>query len=154
MSHITCNIIELCIFKKENGQPRYLLLHRTKDENIYPNIWQFITGSIEENEKAADAAVRELLEETGLKPKSLWVVPYVLSFYNADWDSVNLCPFFAAEIQDSRSVQISDEHDDFGWFTYDEAIHKLELPIWKEGLRIVNEYIVLSGEGANLHRIF
>ena len=123
MSLITCNLIELCVFKKESGQPRYLLLHRTKDEKIYPNLWQFITGSIEENEKAADAAVRELSEETGLKPKSIWVVPYVLSFYNADWDSVNLCPFFAAEIQDSRSVQISDEHDDFGWFTYDEAIH-------------------------------
>jgi len=154
MSLINCNLIELCVFKKENDQPRYLLLHRTKDEIIYPNVWQFITGSIEENEKAADAAMRELSEETGLKPKSLWVVPYVLSFYNAGWDSVNLCPFIAAEIQDNKSVEISEEHDDFGWFTYDEAIHKLELPSWKEGLRIVNEYIVLSGEGANLHRMF
>lgn len=154
MALISCNLIELCVFKRENDQPRYLLLHRTKEEKIYPNLWQFITGSIEGDEKAADAAVRELMEETGLKPTSLWIVPIVLSFYHADSDSVNLCPFFAAEIQERKSVKISDEHDDFGWFVYDEAISKLELPEWKKGLKIAHDYIACAGEAANLHRLF
>ena len=154
MSNLNSSIIELSVFKIENNQPRYLLLHRTKEEKIYPNIWQFITGSIEGNEKAVDAALRELSEETGLKPKSLWVIPYVLSFYNADWDSMNLCPFFAAEVEGRDTIRLSDEHDDFGWFSYDEAVRKLVWPSWKEGLRIVNEYIVDQGEAANLHRVF
>jgi 8-oxo-dGTP pyrophosphatase MutT (NUDIX family) len=154
MSILSSSIIELCAFKIENGQPLYLLLHRTKDEGVYPNIWQFITGSIEKNEKAADAALRELSEETGLKPKSFWVVPYILSFYNAEWDSVNLCPFFATEISIGSSVVLSNEHDHFGWFTYDDAIAKLVWPSWKEGLRIVHEYIAGLPNTANMHRIF
>jgi dATP pyrophosphohydrolase len=154
MSKLSSSIIELSVFKIENNQTRYLLLHRTKEEKIYPNLWQFITGSIEGNEKAVEAALRELKEETGLKPKSLWVVPFVLSFYNAEWDSVNLCPFFAAEVDGKDIIHLSDEHDDFGWFSYDEAIKKLVWPSWKEGLRIVNDYIVRQGDSAELHKIF
>ena len=154
MSRVVGNLIELCVFKKEKGIPFFLLLHRTKDEKLYPNIWQFITGSIEDNENAVDASLRELAEETGLKAKSLWVVPYVISFYDAGWDSINLCPFFAAEVQADDSVRISDEHDDFGWYTYEEAIEKLPWPDWKEGLRIVHQYILADGETAGTHKLF
>ncbi|MBA4312471.1 MAG: NUDIX pyrophosphatase [Chlorobiaceae bacterium] len=155
MSKISSSIVEVCVFKKENSQVKYLLLHRTADEKVYPNLWQFITGSIEGNEKAKEAAIRELAEETGLKPESLWVVPYVLSFYNVEWDSVNLCPFFAVKVDSDSSIQISDEHDDFGWFSYDEAIQKLVWPSWREGLRIVNEYITRDRDShTDIHRIF
>lgn len=154
MPVLESKLIEVCVFKKEIKHPLYLLLHRAGGEKIYPNIWQFITGSIEDKERAVDAAIREVIEETGIKPTAIWVVPCVLSFYDANSDTINVCPFFAAEVNENISVQLSSEHDNFGWFTYDEAIHRLELPSWKEGLRIVNEYIVLSGEGANLQRIF
>jgi dATP pyrophosphohydrolase len=155
MSKISSSIVELCVFKKESGKVKYLLLHRTVDEKVYPNLWQFITGSIEENEKAKDAAIRELAEETGLKPKSLWIVPYVLSFYNSEWDSVNLCPFFATEVHGDSLIQLSDEHDDFGWFSYEEAIQKLVWPSWREGLKIVNEYIIANKDiHSDIHQIF
>lgn len=52
------------------GQPRYLVLHRSKTEKVYPGIFQFITAAIE-------AAKREMLEEIRVSPKNLWVVLYV-----------------------------------------------------------------------------
>lgn len=154
MTLLNSNIIELCLYKSENGKPLFLLLHRTKDEEVYPDIWQFITGSIESGEKAVDAALRELQEETGLKPDAFWVVPYVMSFYNADWDSINLSPFFAAEVNNGDSILLSDEHDQFGWFSFEEASRKLLWPSWKEGIRIVNDFIVTGGSSSSMERIF
>ncbi|MBI5475805.1 MAG: NUDIX pyrophosphatase [Ignavibacteriales bacterium] len=154
MSIISSSIVELCVFKIENNKAYFLLLHRTKEEKVYPDLWQFVTGSIEKNEKAADAALRELKEETGLLAKSFWVVPYVLSFYNAEWDSVNLCPFFAAEVDQSAAITLSDEHDDYVWFEYDAAIDQLVWPSWKEGLRIVHEFIINQSKSGNMHKLF
>ena len=98
MTYVASEIVEASIFKMIGGQPLYLLLHRTTREKIYPGLWQFISGSIEKNEKAADAALREISEETGFIPEAFWVAPRVLSFYDAAWDSLNLVPFFAAQI--------------------------------------------------------
>ncbi|MDI6768026.1 MAG: NUDIX domain-containing protein [Bacteroidota bacterium] len=154
MALLVSKLIEVCVFKNGDKHPLYLLLHRVGGEKIYPNIWQFITGSIESNEKAADAAVREVIEETGIKPTAIWVVPYILSFYDASSDTVNVCPFFAAQVNENTAVRLSEEHDDFGWFTYDEVISKLELPEWRKGLKIAHEYIACAGEAANLHRLF
>jgi 8-oxo-dGTP pyrophosphatase MutT (NUDIX family) len=43
---------------------RYLVLHRT----LHWNGWEFPKGGIEKREKNRDAILRELKEETGLKP--------------------------------------------------------------------------------------
>ncbi len=153
MPLLESKLIEVCVFKKGNKHPLYLLLHRAGNEKIYPNIWQFITGSIEENEKAIDAAIREVIEETGIKPTAIWVVPYILSFYDANSDTINICPLFAAEINENIPVQLSDEHDDFGWLTLDEAIAKLVWHNQREGIRIVNDQIVNRVQTTNLIHI-
>lgn len=146
MVHITCNLIELCAFKIENRKTYFLLLHRTKKEKLYPNIWQMITGSIKKNEKAVDAAIRELKEETGLKPLHLWLVPLTFSFFNSQKDSLILSPFFAAQVKCVDSIDLSREHDDYGWFTINKAREKLILPSWKKGIKIVYDYIVRNRE--------
>lgn len=154
MPSISSSIVELIAFKLEPDGPRYLLLHRTREEKVYPDLWQFITGSVEGKEKAAEAALRELKEETGLSAVSLWVVPYVFSFYNADWDSVNLSPCFAALVQGSEKIILSDEHDDYRWLKYEEAAGELVWPGWKEGLRIVDEFIVKEMAKGGINRLF
>ncbi len=47
-----------------NPSKELLLIHRIKNEREY---WVFPGGSIEEDESAAEAVVREVLEETSLK---------------------------------------------------------------------------------------
>ena len=153
MAMIACKIIEVCIFKIENGNPLFLLLHRSKDEKIYPDIWQFVSGSIEGNEKAVDAALRELSEETGLAPKAFWVVPFVNSFYDPAWDAVNLSPLFAAEVEAGKEPKLSDEHYEFGWYPYDDAFKRLVWPGQREGLRVIREYLLSDEKASKLTRI-
>jgi len=153
MVFIACKIVEVCVFKFENDRPWYLLLHRAKDEKIYPGIWQFISGSIEGNEKAYKGALRELTEETGMKPKAFWVVPFVNSFYDHGYDAVNLSPLFAAQVLPGDDPKLSSEHYEFGWFLFEDAMRKLVWHGQREGLRIVHDYIVKGEKGADLTRI-
>ncbi len=129
MPAVSSTIIEVCIFSVEKGDVRYLLLHRSSEEKVYPGIWQFISGSIEKGETAVDAAYRELKEETGITPEAFWVVPRVLSFYDPGWDSLNLVPFFAARVAPGSVPVLSDEHTQYGWYSYEEAQSRL---VWPE----------------------
>lgn len=46
---------------------RILLTLRSADKEFYPNLWEVTAGSVLAGESSRDGAVRELLEETGLK---------------------------------------------------------------------------------------
>src|SRR5262249_46807670 len=55
--------IQVVIFADEPDARKYLLLKRVAS---YGGFWQTVTGSLEENETHRQAAVREVLEETGI----------------------------------------------------------------------------------------
>ncbi len=153
MPQIACKIVEMCIFKFEHDRAWYLLLHRMPDEQIYPNIWQFVSGSIEGEERALDAALREMAEETSIPPKAVWVAPHVNVFYDAGWDALNFSPVFAAQVEIGSTPKLSLEHDKFGWYPYEEAMKMLVWPGQREGLRIVHEYIVGGQKAGELTRV-
>ena len=153
MASVECKIIEVCIFKFQDDRPMYLLLHRRSDERIYPNIWQFVSGSIEGNEKAVDAALRELAEETSVSPKAFWVVPYVNSFFDPAWDAVNLSPLFAAQTKVGDEPKLSTEHDRYCWLPFDEALRMLVWPGQRKGLQIVNDFIIRGEKAGELCRL-
>lgn len=116
---VTSGLIEAHVFRKHNNEIEFLLLKRSESEN-YGGIWQMVTGSIDENEKAFDTAIREIKEETGLTPQKLWVVPNVNSFYSPDKDQLIMIPVFAALVNND-SVVISSEHSEFQWVDKEKA---------------------------------
>ena len=150
MSQVACRIVEVCVFKFRQDKPLYLLLHRSKDEKIYPRIWQLISGSIEDGEKAYEAAFRELQEETGLRPLRFWVVPFANTFYDPDHDAVNVSPMFAAQVDEMSNPTLSREHEESGWFPVDEALAMLVWPGQRGGLQIVHQYITQGEKAARL----
>lgn len=113
-------LIEAHIFRTIGNELEFLLLKRAIDEN-YPGIWQMVTGSVQENEKTFEAALREIKEETGLTPQKLWVVPNVNSFYSPEQDRVIMIPVFAALVNEHSKVIISSEHSEFRWVNKEEA---------------------------------
>jgi len=153
MATVSSTMVEVCIFALDGSIPRYLLLRRSKGERVYPDLWQFVTGSIEGAEQASQAALRELEEETGLQPLAFWVVPYVSSFYDPGWDSLNLMPVFAAEVHPGSNPRLSEEHEASGWFSFEEALAMLVWPGQKEALRILHTYVATGGATNFLRRL-
>jgi dATP pyrophosphohydrolase len=149
MSIIVCRIIEVCVFRFVNDRAEYLMLKRSPDEKIYPNLWQFVSGSLNDGEKATDAALRELKEETRLIPKRFWVVPHVNMFYDPSYDAVNVSPLFAAQVEVRGDPRLSSEHCAYEWLQFADARRRLVWPGQRAGLEIVEKYIV-GGEEAGV----
>jgi len=125
------------------------MLKRSPDEKIYPNLWQFVSGSLHDGEKAIDAALRELKEETGLHPKRFWVVPYANTFYDHTYDAVNVSPLFAAQVEIGETPELSTEHCTYEWLLFPDALRRLVWPGQRLGLEVVEKYIA-AGEEAGL----
>jgi dATP pyrophosphohydrolase len=149
MPIITCKIVEICVFRFVKDCPEYLLLKRSPDESIYPNVWQMVSGTMREGERVVEAALREFKEETSLAHMHFWVVPHVSTFYDAEYDAVNLSPFFAAQVSPGAAPTLSLEHSTYEWLPYEQAWARLVWPGQRAGLEIVHKYIV-GGERAGM----
>ncbi len=152
-TRIVGSLVEVIVFRFMHDRPEYLLLKRSGDLSLYPNIWQIVTGWIEPGEKAFEAALREVREETGLRPARFWSVPYVGSFYDPDQDTLNLCPLFAVQVEPGVEPELSKEHTASAWVALGEAIRRVVWPGQKEGLEVFHRQIVSGGEGSDLTRI-
>ncbi len=138
--NVTSSLIEAHIFRLARKELEFLLLKRSENE-IYPGLWQMVTGSIDDNEKAYQAAVREIKEETGLTPVKFWVVPNVNSFYSPKQNSICMVPVFAALVADDSNVIISEEHSEYKWVSKDDAIRLLAWPGQRNSVETIYEYI-------------
>lgn len=147
MSQIVSRIVDVCAFRFSGDVPEYLLLRRAPDEGLYPLLWQFVSGTIEDGETALDAALRELREETMLTPQALWVAPHVNVFYDMAHDAVNCNPLFVARISSASDPRLSSEHVAFAWLRFPDATRALVWPEQRTALATVHKFIV-SGEDA------
>ena len=143
MSKINFEIVEIVVFRR-GAVPEFLVLQRSDDDKIYPGLWQIVSGGIERGEKAWEAALREVKEEIGVKPRKLYNTPLTNTFYFFINDSVNLSPVFAAEIDPTIEIKISPEHKNHKWLQKEEAISSLVWPGQKQAIQSVYDYIILN----------
>ncbi|HUI11651.1 MAG TPA: NUDIX domain-containing protein [Bacteroidota bacterium] len=147
MRDAAARFVEVCPFRIRRDGGEYLVVRRAPGETVYPGLWQFVTGRVEKREKAPEAALRELREETGTVPARFWVVPAVNEFYDRSADAIRQVALFAAELEPAAAVRLSAEHDAFEWLPYAEARRRLVWPGQRNCLDIVRQYI-LGGEEA------
>ena len=132
---ITVRVVDVYVFRKVENKIRFLLLKRANNK-IYEHLWQGVAGKIETGESAFQAALRELEEETGLKPKHMFIADHVSKFYEQIGDRINLVPVFGIEVE-SEEVRLSDEHTEFRWMDVDEAEETLVWSGQKKGVRTI-----------------
>jgi dATP pyrophosphohydrolase len=146
---LSTNYIETHIIRERNGELEFLLLKRASYQ-WFPDLWQMVSGKVKDNEKAYQSAIREVLEETGLRPNRLWVIPNVSTFYLAEDDSINFVPVFLVQVDFDSIVKLSSEHSDFKWVSFEQAKKLLAWPGQRRSIEIINE-IFNQNEKSTLH---
>lgn len=100
-----------------SDKTKFLMLLRGKTAPHGPLTWDIPGGDVEESEELIASAVREVKEESGLS-----VIEPITSFVYLDRqpDETVLTIFYEC-VSNSEEVNISWEHDEYRWLTYDEA---------------------------------
>jgi len=109
------------VYKIENNQRLYLLL-------LYPKgYWDFAKGHLEGSEKKLDAAIRELKEETNLEARVSDCFEYTLEYFFKDNKNRTVHKYvtFFTGLALTDNVILSQEHLDYIWLDFEQAINKL-----------------------------
>ena len=132
-------LVSTVVIRTVNERSEVLLLKRTQS---LAGEWCQIAGSIEEGETAWQAAIRELDEETGLKPDRFYSADINEQFYEAARDAITVAPVFVAFVDDTQSVTLNFEHSDFCWVSFSEAIELVAFGGQRRVLRWIEDEFV------------
>jgi dATP pyrophosphohydrolase len=111
---------------RPNGSTDCLILRRSEDTKYYPGTWQILTGHVQEGETAVDAVIREMHEETGLRPLVVYSMNHVIRFYEHQDDSIYLVPLFICVVPYSARIKLnSKEHQRYKWCNLQEGQRNL-----------------------------
>ena len=107
-----------------------LILKKNNDKDM----WQSVTGSLNENEEPVEAAKREVFEETGLSTKNLIDCnkQYMFEIYEMwrhkydDGVTHNTEHVFLLELENKVDIKIdSNEHTQYEWINRVKAAEKV-----------------------------
>ena len=127
------------IYRKEKEEIKFLLL-KYPSENRERDYWGLPKGHIEEDESVKEAAIRELLEETGIEEEEIKVRPGFREvnkyYFKHDGETIfKIVIYFLAQTK-KETVKVSHEHADFKWVDFDQA---MELMPYKNTRKIVKK---------------
>ena len=115
------------------GKRASVLLLKRRGSPLHGS-WQMVAGKIERGETAAQAAWREVAEETGLTPTALYSADTLELYYNIERDCIECSPAFVAFVPARAKVRLSHEHSAHQWVTVRSALKRL---VFSEQRRIL-----------------
>lgn len=137
---IRCSGIAVVLLKEIDGEYKVLLLKRST--SVLKNAWCYIGGSIKKDEKAWEAAIREVREETGITKVSLYSSNTFDQFYSPVENYIYIAPVFVGFVDTSQVVILNYEHSEYKWLTFNEAIEKATMPGNDKVLKFIEKHFV------------
>jgi len=143
MTSVRVSLVDLYVLRGTGRALECLVLRRAPGGRC-PGSWETVHGHIEAGETPADAARRELEEETGLALERLYNLSRVEMFYQHRLDEVALVPVFAAFVAPEAAVRTGAEHDRFEWLPPAVARGRFA---WPREARALDDVVALLGAG-------
>ncbi|HBC47935.1 MAG TPA: NUDIX hydrolase [candidate division Zixibacteria bacterium] len=128
------------IFRRGADGPQFLVLKRQSQYMF--GLWQQVGGKVESGEKGTTAILREIKEETGVIPQSLYSVDIVESFYDINHGNIHIIPVFVAEFAPTAEVVLSNEHSEYKWVSLAEAKELLVFTQQRASLDIIDREFI------------
>jgi dATP pyrophosphohydrolase len=134
--------VEAMIFRRNGNKIEYLLLKRRPERNGF---WQPVTGGLEEGETREEALRREVMEETGVK--SMAAVIEGLYYFEFSDPNLNREYVYGVEVSPLEEVVLDrEEHREYRWCSFQEALRLLHWKENKEALRRLNKMLKQRSE--------
>ena len=145
MTDIQVGVVDVYPVELRPDGFRVLLLERAAATRC-PGAWEVVHGRIAPGERPAQAAGRELREETGLVPDRLYSIA-THPFYVAALDTVLVAVAFAAVVDPHAAVRLGDEHVRSEWLPFDAAAQRGTWPRLAEHLEWIRKLLRTGDAG-------
>ena len=143
MTSVRVSLVDVYVLRRGDSGLECLVLRRGASGRC-PGSWETVHGHIEDGERPADAAQRELEEETGLRAERLYNLSRVEAFYQHRSDEVALVPVFVAFVDGGSPVRLGPEHDRHEWLPPSAAGERFA---WPRERRALEDALQLLGRG-------
>ena len=120
---VRCSMVSIVVLRGSGARTRMLIMRR--HAGWLGGVWSYVAGHIEAGEDGAQAARRELAEETGLVPAAFHATSFCEQFYDPATACIQLVPAFVARVDNDAQVHLNREHSAFRWVTLARASREL-----------------------------
>ena len=135
------DLVDCWIYREAGAGPEVLLIRRAAGR-ILPGLWQCVSGSLEEGERVAEGALRELREETGFDRapiEAFYDLDLINQFHEPAWDSVVSAVVFAVRVVAGSEPRLSHEHDAARWLPLEEAHREVVWPGYRTAIERIRD---------------
>lgn len=116
---VRCTMVSIIVLRGEGPATELLMLQRATGR--LASVWGYCAGHVEAGERGWEAALRELAEETGLVPTTLYSSTFCEQFYSAADDVIEVVPAFVARVPHEPAVRLNSEHMEYRWVPIADA---------------------------------
>lgn len=138
------NVFDVWVFRRTPAKVEYLLLHTSQykaDRHFNGGrFWQIPSGITRDSERVVPAVVR-LLGDFGLVTTGIWAAEHVYNIYNRRFETLQMIAVYAAEVGAAEVRLDPQEHAEWRWCSFDEALALVSYRGLKDGLRSTREYV-------------
>jgi 8-oxo-dGTP pyrophosphatase MutT (NUDIX family) len=141
VSPLRPDLVDCWIYRVGASGPEILLLRRAPGR-ILPGLWQCVSGRLEDGERVAMGALRELAEETGLGAadvEAFFDLDLVNTFHEPAYDAIVMSAVFAVRVRPDADVTVSPEHDAWRWVPIDDAHREVAWPGYRTAIERIRD---------------
>ena len=139
MTTVNAGTVDVYVIDPSPPAWQVLVMQRGADTRC-PGAWETVHGHIEPNESPAEAARREVMEETGLRIQRLYVIA-VQPFFMQKTQAVEMAIVFAAFVSASQPVILGSEHLRYQWLDVGAAAERFIWPRERAALAEITELL-------------